>query len=504
MIGTNNYAQTTFQQVYGGSTFDHAHSVQQTSDSGFIVSGYKTVGSSYDMYLIKTDALGNASWSKTYNLGGFDMGYCVKQTADLGYIITGKKSSEVCLVKTDIAGNIEWKKTYYKTGGIDAEGRAVIATKDSGYIIAGFINSYNSSYNMLLIKTNSNGDTLWTKTYGGNAYDAAYSVVETSDGGYTLMGISKSFGDANGDAYMVKTDQNGAVIWSKTYGSTNLDEGTSIINTTSGGYIFTGTTMSYGAGNKDFFVTETDSAGNVLWSKAYGGTGYESGMCINKTNGGYIISGATQAWSGGSYDTYLIKINGSGILQWAKTFGGSSDESGTSVCSTDDGGYIVSGSSNSFVTNGDFYLVKTDSTGYTGCNEKEISPSTSPAVSNAISVTSTISSGLTIGVPAITTDSGVSTTVLCNMTVGIEENSPTLTSELVIYPNPNNGLFNVGLLTGADQLEIYNILGESIYQMTIQKEDAKIDLSHQPNGIYFLQARQNNKVMGTYKIMIGH
>jgi hypothetical protein len=204
-----------------------------------------------DIYLIKTDTLGDTIWTKTYGDTLYDSGECVQQTQDGGYIITGsfysfvKGSAEVALIKTNSIGDTVWTKTY--GGNFIDMGYSVSQTLDSGYIITGFI--LNGLPDLYLVKTDSLGDTLWTRTFGGVFNDEGFSVQQTSDGGY----------------YLIKTNSFGDTIWTRIYGDTFWgDAGYSVQQTSDGGYIITGVTWSFGAVNGDIYLIKTDGNGLVV------------------------------------------------------------------------------------------------------------------------------------------------------------------------------------------------------------------------------------------------
>ena len=310
-----------WEQTFGGTNRDVGESVQQTSDGGYIITGWtNSFGNSVDVYLVKTDGNGNELWSQTLGGTGGDYGYSVQQTSDGGYIITGY--------------------TIHLTNG----------------------------FGVSLIKTDGSGNELWTKIFGGTDVDKGFSVQQTIDGGYIINGVTKSFGNGYEDVYLIKTDGSGNEQWTKTFGGTGYDVGESVQQTQDGGYIITGWTESFGSGGiDDIYLIKTDGSGNELWSQTLGGTGYDMGYSVQQTSdGGYIITGSTSSF-GNSYDLYLIKTNGNGIEEWSQTFGGIDDnETGWSVQQTSDGGYIITGETLSFGNgNGeeDIYLVKTDDQG---------------------------------------------------------------------------------------------------------------------------------------------
>jgi len=358
---------TLWTRTYGGSADDEGWSVQQTTDGGYIITGYTdSFGAGhYDVYVVKTDANGDTLWTRTYGGSNYDEAKFVQQTADGGYIVTGFTSSfgagsmDVYLVKTDADGDTLWTRTY--GGSIDDEGWCVQQTADGGYIIAGTTNSFGAgSMDVYVVKTDANGDALWTCTYGGGDWDVGWSVQQTTDGGYIIAGNTMSFG-AGGDVYVVKTDANGDTLWTCTYGGGDWDEGWSVQQTTDGGYIIAGRTESFGAGEADVWLVKTDANGDTLWTRIYGGSNYDEGWSVQQTtDGGYIIAGLTDSFGGGSMDVYLVKTDADGGTLWTRTYGGKSgDDMAGSVQQTTDGGYIIAGLTDSFGAGSvDFYLLR--------------------------------------------------------------------------------------------------------------------------------------------------
>ncbi len=259
-----------FAKTYGGTYYDLASSVQQTSDGGYIMAGWtRSFGTGdVDIFLIKTDANGNVIWAKTY--GGTNNYYplSVQQISDGGYILAGftalfdEVDEEALLIKTDASGNLQWAKTYGGTG--EDWAYSVQQTSDGGYIVAGITWSFGAGdYDIFLIKTDANGNIIWAKTYGGMSADEALSVQQTSDGGYIVAGGTYSFGAGGSDFFLIKTDANGNLIWAKTYGGTNIDYAYSVQHTSDGGYIVAGVTASFGAGWDDIILIKTDAYGNI-------------------------------------------------------------------------------------------------------------------------------------------------------------------------------------------------------------------------------------------------
>ena len=306
---------TGWNKTYGGSDFEQAFSVEQTSDGGYIIAGYgpSYVTNSYDFWLVKTDASGNQQWNKTYGGSGSDGAFSVQQTSDGGYIIAGHTTSfgagsyDFWLVKTDASGNQQWNKTYGGSGSDEAF--SVQQTSDGGYIVAGYTSSFGAgSYDFWLVKTDGSGNQEWNKTYGGSGSDGARSVEQTSDGGYIIAGFGP-YGAGGCHLWLVKTDASGNRQWDKTYGGGGSDGAYSVEQTSDGGYIIAGYTTSYAAGYCAFWLVKTDASGNQQWDKAYGGSGDDEAFSVQQTSdGGYIIAGYTSSYGAGSYDFWLIKV----------------------------------------------------------------------------------------------------------------------------------------------------------------------------------------------------
>ncbi|MBA7703424.1 hypothetical protein ES703_112210 [subsurface metagenome] len=326
LIKTDANGDTLWTTTYGGAYDDWGNSVQRTSDGGYIIGGYtESFGAGNgDLYLIKTDSLGDTLWTRTYGGTGWDMGWSVQQTLDSGYIVAGRiwsvgVSSNVYLIKTDASGDSLWSKIY---GGISSQeiGFSVQQTSDSGYIVAGVTTSGPGTTYGYLIKTYANGDTLWTKTYGeGGDYDWLISVQETSDSGYIIAGFTDSQGAGSSDVWLIKTDANGDTLWTKTYGDTLLDVGYSVQQTSDGGYIIAGGTESYGAGGSDVWLLkiapepgiEEDKVESVK-SSNFGATIFSGPLLLpeGKRYKVYDVTGRTVAPDKIKPGIYFIEIDG--------------------------------------------------------------------------------------------------------------------------------------------------------------------------------------------------
>lgn len=297
--GHHSIAQNLFQCVYGGDGYDSGCEVIQTSDDGFLIAGTS---------------------------GSFEEGM----------------SSQFLLVRTDADGLEIWRKTY---GAELADvANSMIETSDGNLVIAGFTETVNMSYQICVIKVNIEGDTLWSKQYGGSGWDLCNQAVATSDGGCALLGQTYSYGSGNGDFYFLRLDADGDTLWTRTYGGAGLESGESISLTDEGGYYLSGYTESFGAGKKDVYVVKTDDLGNVIWDGAYGWAEdeYAYGSCTTN-DGGIVVVGGTFSNSPDEGDFMVYKLSADGDSIKARLEDGSTDEYYLDVVEDDAGNLILVG-----------------------------------------------------------------------------------------------------------------------------------------------------------------
>jgi len=363
VTASNPPPDTEWETAIGGSYFDYADAVQQATDGGYIVVGTTySSGNGGDFYVVKADASGNVEWEKTLGGSEIESGRAVDKTADGGYIIAGKTASygtggDFYVVKTDASGNVEWEKIF--GGSSYEEAFAVQQTADGGYIIAGDTDSYGAGRtDVYLVKTDASGNVTWDSVFGASGFDHGYAVDQTTDGGYIIAGTTTSYG-AGGDFYLVKADASGNLTWDVAFGGSEFDCAFDVTQTTDGGYILVGETLSFGAGSYDFYVVKADASGNAEWEKTFGGSDWDDGLSIEQTtDGGYIIAGNSGSFSVNG-DGYLVKTDASGNIEWDKTVGGSDYDCVHALKQTADGGYIVAGETYSYgAIGGDVFLAK--------------------------------------------------------------------------------------------------------------------------------------------------
>jgi parallel beta-helix repeat protein len=360
-----------WSKTYGGPSGDGpglSNALVQTSDGGYVMAGATASfeDPDGDFWLVKTDVDGNMQWNRRYGTSGNDAGRAVVQTSDGGYAIAGSVwvgtfyYADFYLVKTDAFGTSQWSREYSETGSEQAY--SLIQTKDGGYAIVG--EKYSPSVgntDLWFVKVDADGNMQWNKTYGGNGNDHGRCVIQTTDGGYVLAGFSHL------DLWIIKTNLNGDKQWDRTYGGGGDDVAYSVVQTTDGGYILAGSTSSFGAGYDDVWLVKTDTSGGMQWNKTFGGADGDVGISVIQTvDGGYAVLGTT--WSFGVYydDPWLIKTDAQGNMQWDKVFEGSSNDGGHSLIQTKDKGYALLCLKSHGYPNFDFWLIKTAASVYTG------------------------------------------------------------------------------------------------------------------------------------------
>jgi len=380
--------QEEWNRTFGGSSSDVGTYCQRTPDGGYIITGYT---SSYgadapfswlikvqhrgDLWLIKTDGQGNREWDRTYGGLGKDLGFYVQQTEDDGYLIVGGKKSfwiignyDLWVIKTDAVGNVAWEKTYGMSG--EDLGFAGQQTEDGGYIIVGYT-SVSDGRKARIIKVDSQGNKI-RDIVTGRVNSEAACIQLTGDGGCIITGYTKPSEAAQEDVWLIKTDSNGTMQWQKTFGGSNRDVGISVEPTGDGGYIVTGFTESFGGGMGDVWLIKTDAFGGEEWNRTFGGGDFESGESVQPTeDGGHIIAGykAIPAENRSGYSRlfftsrlgrlWLIKTDDMGNRQWDLTYGGSGNDWGNCVQETQDGGYVVAGVTESYgAGKEDVWLIK--------------------------------------------------------------------------------------------------------------------------------------------------
>ncbi len=319
LIKTDGEGSEVWNKTFGGELKDGARSVLITRDSCIVMAGYTDSfghGYTHDFWLIKTDNTGHELWNRTYGGSHSEAGFSVFQTTDGGFIITGYTYSfgaganDVWLIKTNPTGYEVWNKTF---GGPEGEyGMSVQQTTDQGFIIAGSTSSFgDGNDDGWLIKTDSDGNELWNKTIGGGNNDWFGSVAQTRDGGYIVTGDTASFSTGGYDAWFIKTDGSGVSQWQTVCGEAFFHEtGYSIQQMNDGGFIATGSITSRNTSLSDLWVRELNSSGTEQWYLMFPGAKNDCGYSVRPTkDGGSVVVGYTDSFGMDNRNVIVIKLS---------------------------------------------------------------------------------------------------------------------------------------------------------------------------------------------------
>lgn len=363
---------STYKKLIGGKENDTARSVIVISDGYLVVGKSDSFSTNRDdnIYVIRLDKEGNKVWSKHYGTKEDESAQNVIETAD-GFVIIGASDKvgndrrSVYMLKIDKAGTLLWERAYYSNTYDYYDGNDLLQRPDGGFIIAATEKHpklFNEQIEGYVVSTDAEGRAIGQRRFGGDEEDYLEKIIAT-EGGYLLAGATESFGHGELDAYVIKIDAAGNRIWSRAFGGTDDDRAHDIIETDDG-YMMVGTTDSFGRRYNDVYVVKMNKNGNRIWHKAYGGSKDEEGFAIVADEGGYVIAGKAESYSGGlRSDLYLFKIDENGKLLWERVYGGDEDDVGYDLAVTNDGYIIVGETADNRTRKTDVFIVKTDKNG---------------------------------------------------------------------------------------------------------------------------------------------
>lgn len=455
-------AQTLFQKTYGGTMDDKGFSGFQTPDGGYIFCGNtSTTGRRY-FYLVKTNSMGDTTWTKRYKSDNDNIAYRIRPTKDTCYIITGYSGAwasvytqDVFLLKVKTNGDSLWGKTYGTFGTYSEEGYDVIQTKDLGYIITGKYGTSSGFSYIYVLKTNAIGTQQWYKSYNVSLASSGKSITETLDGYYTLTGLA--YNSSYTHIGLLKIDTTlGTQLWFKyiQVGSLGQEAAQVVQNADSTYTILSSVNVDPGTGFSDMGVVKCNSSGDTLWSKVFA-----SGRCQSidtVQGGGYVVSG----FSGGSNPkAMLVRLNSNFDTLWAKTYPPLSSYLTSNIYEahqTSDKGFIMIGYCGGFGPT-DALLIKTDSVGN------------------------------------ITT-----------LITGINENG--VKNQTTVYPNPFNDYSTVTIVEAKNvQIKIIDMSGSVVQNFRASGKEFNIKVVGLKSGSYtlmILNTDDNNSLIAVKKIII--
>ncbi|WP_051884447.1 T9SS type A sorting domain-containing protein [Chryseobacterium luteum] len=531
------YAQAPniqWQKTLGGADSESAESILQTSDGGFITVGNTNPYNSSNILAIKLDSSGNTQWQKSLGGSNDDTVNSVLQFSD-GYIISGNSNSnngdvtgnhgglDYWIIKLDLSGNIQWQKTL---GGTSHEIIfSINKTSDNGYIISGASSSYNGDvtenygdYDIWIVKLNSSGNIQWQKTLGGINDDFPQQIKQTSNGEYIVVGSSYSNVGNHGDSdiWVVKLNSTGNIQWQKSLGGSGKDVPDNFLQTSDGGYIIAGTSESNDGdvignhGGKDTWIVKLDALGSIQWNKSLGGSGEEPGspLILQANDGGYTILTTTTSNDGdivGSTPstTLMVKLNNTGNIQWKNSFNnlGSNNigEFPASLTQTSDNGYIISINMEDTVTHiYNILVMKLDATG----NIVWEKPIHENMITSVKSLEKTTDGGFVLA--GYSSGYTYADFLIVKLgypgTLGLSE--VTKSNQILVYPNPAKDVVYLDYLPTGSTISITDMSGKKLFSEKYNGIKASINICQFINGTYIIQAENHGKIILSEKLLI--
>ncbi|KQC13334.1 MAG: hypothetical protein APR63_00780, partial [Desulfuromonas sp. SDB] len=363
-------------RTYGHDLWDcEGKSIIQTNNGSYLIISIVIYNQQSDINLLYLSSGGDSIWAKTYGGNQDDYPYNAIETFDGGYAVFGWTKSygagleDAWLIKTNSQGDIILSKTFgeYSLNDYGIHGQQ---TSDSGFIITGYRGNWGS-YHVWLIKTDQQGETLWTKTYGQElgTVNQGLAVQQTDDGGFIVVGKT-NYNFPESDIYVIRADHQGNLCWSQIYGLNQYGDidataGYSIDQTDNGGFVIAGSAFYTGHDHISAYLLKIDSLGRKEWEKIYGGSSWDRALSVKQCEDqGYIIAGWTCSFGNGNQYAYLIKTDSTGDSMWTRIYGGIKDDGANWVELTADGGFIICGWTKSFAAYySAIYVIKTDSLG---------------------------------------------------------------------------------------------------------------------------------------------
>lgn len=467
--GTLSYCQTPTQYTYGTPETEDNFPMLRLSNGDFMQAGStKNTGfGGKDVLVNRIDAAGALIWSRQYGGSGDETAISIAQTPDGGFIVGGETFSndpngDAFIFKIDASGILQWWKNY---GGAFYDITYSVFPLASGDIVAaGLMETSTLDYEAFLMKTDQNGDTLWTKIIGVPGIDHAVTVIQTSDLGYLFVGKTLSVGQGSCDCFIVKTDANGDTLWTSVIGGAGWDESMDVIEQPSG-YVICGGTNSEGNSNYDFFLMKIDFTGNLMWVKQYGGQWVEASYCVEEIPGsGFLIAGYTETYSysnnrgSDSANAWIVKTDYNGDTLWSQVIGGNLKEECFSAAIIPPDNIAVSGYTASYSDSTETYIYFTDAYGTSGCTDRRTAPTVFSPNFVQGNYSFSVDAGYAVTTPSMSQMACPTQRTTVCIPTSIEDYFPPDGAE--IFPNPvNTSAFTVRAELNIVRVNVYHMEG---------------------------------------------
>lgn len=504
-IAVPSTAQVLFQKTFGGFNGDWGRSMDLTTDGGYVLAGNSNsfVTGFDDVFVIKTDQFGNIDWAKNYGMSGVDVAYSIKQLSSGGFIIAGNAGFggfNGLMIKIDQNGDLLWA---VKSPASINRLYDVIETFDGGYVAVGYGVGVSSNFDIYVVRLDASGNTMWCNSYGSIYEDRGYGVTQTADSGFAIAGQTNGLGTGLQDVYVIKVDQSGQLVWTRTYGGSGFDGGYGILSTADSGLVVCGYTRSFAVGYAAAYLIRTDAYGDTLWTRAYEIGESRANSVAELDGGGFILTGRCY-----NHDGYLVKVDGNGNQLWSRRYGGSNNGNDVELYDVKqalDGGFVMCGTTEGFGAGyKDYYMIKTDSIGGVfDCYEQ--------SDTSIVSYTSTVvdSGGVLIdtsflmGVTPAENQPPIITTDVCNNGLSVR---PILgLKPMRLFPNPFSGHTTVSIEKdgGSEHtLVITTLMGEQLKTVKLDQAENTIPIDGMPPGMYLFHLFAEDQKVEVIKAIV--
>jgi len=526
----HSFAQPGFQRLYGTSGNQIMVMALPAASGGSYCFGATTAAGAgdADLVLMNVDNAGQVIWAKTYGGAYWDSPTYFVRASDGGLTAIGETKSfsgntfdDMLFLKTDSLGNLLWAKIF-SAASVEVP-TCIIRTSDNGYAFTGFV-TVNGHKQVFLIRANMNGDTLFTHIYGsGTGEDLGVGLTQSADGGFVISGKTSTNATGFVDVMLLKTDPAGNLQWVKSFGRGGWEEGESITVAHDGNYLVCGATNSVGYGDYDILLMKFDTAGNYLWGKIYGGQREDASYSVfENTDGSILVSGYTNSMGYGhnlsaeyesdetmqrnypvpptvqgddSTNVFLLKTNAEGDTLWTRAYGNARQDEAFHFSPMPDGGYIIPGLSDSYVTGTDsmqMYLIRTDSLGFSGCHERSAHPGVDTVTFPSQNLPFNQTSGIPVTNVTLTVQQwNISADNACLYTA---VSAISAEASLSFFPNPFSNYISFTLQQNEPlEVSVFNLLGEIVFQKEMQATEHQLDLSFLPQGAYILRLKKDSQ-----------
>ena len=455
-----SYSQIYFEASFGGTGNDYARSVRQLPDGSIYTAGYSNGGThgGFDYALSKLNQNGNLLWTKYYGDSLDNNGLYMNTTSDGNFIFAGETMTDsnlldIRLYKIDTSGNQIWMKQYGDS--LNESSKYAAQTSDGGFILCGFQNDSFGSNDTYVIKTDSDGNMQWQKTFGGTDNEYSDMIRETPEGDYIVTADTKSKGAGGYDIEVIKLNSAGITVWDSVYGDSLNSGCQGILITSKNKYLSFGETEVYPFSPFDFYLSLLDTNGQTLWTKTFGGTKTDAIFSAQEiSDGGFICTGYSNSYNAGPLNLVILKTDSLGNMQWVQNYGDAGIDIGYEIIPSLYNGYLICGKT--FVSDDDFYLLYLDTAG--------LLASAQPAISNRLSVN--------------------------------------------IFPNPFAEMASIQITgyqsSAIGEMLIYDVLGKEKRRITIpcNSENSIIERGNLSSGIYFYELRSEKEKLCSGKFAV--